>query len=69
MSFAYYTVDPIKKDIQVIAYVVKVYRQGDLVKSVNFPVSNPHFPQRSLNGACEFGRRTVRTIIDMELYK
>jgi len=59
---AHYSVDTVLKGSQVLAYVVRIYNAGQCIKTVNYPVTNPHAPARTLNRACEYGRITVKNL-------
>ena len=59
---ARYSIDTVSKGCQIVAYVVRVFIHGNCIKTVNFPVTNPSAPARTLNRACEFGRLAVKNV-------
>ena len=62
MSLAYYTVET---DLihSPTSFIVRVYREGDVVVTANFPICNPESPGCACNEAHEFGRLYVKALL------
>ncbi|OSI18619.1 hypothetical protein BWD09_02325 [Neisseria dentiae] len=68
MFIAFYTVNP-DDYTSPKSYVVRIFRDDILIRTVSFPICNPHNRVKTLNQAYEFGRLAVREIMDKELAK
>ncbi len=68
MSVVYYSID-LDSFFDSKSYLLRIYKNDSLIKTVNFPISNPYFPQRVYRKADKFGRVEVAKIMDMELCK
>ncbi len=63
MSLAFFTVDTDRFHYPK-SFIVRVYHEDELVNTTNFPIGNPNLTNRTKNQACEFGRLSVKKIID-----
>lgn len=68
MCIAYYSID-LDTLFGSKSYLLRIYKNDHLIQTVNFPISNPHFPQRTYRKADDFGRTQVKKIIDAEMLK
>lgn len=68
MCIAYYSID-LDRFFNSKSYLLRIYKNDNLVRTVNFPISNPHFPQRTYRMADKCGRAEVAKIIDAEMLK
>ena len=64
----YYTVNPDSK-FSPKSFLVRIFKNDDLVRTVVFPICNPHHHTKAKNQASELGRLAVREIMDKELAK
>ncbi|MBF0804053.1 MULTISPECIES: hypothetical protein [unclassified Neisseria] len=65
MSSAYYTVTP-EPELFPKSYIVRIFKDDNLSRTVCFPVCNPLNRVKTVNQACEYGRLAVRQIMDRE---
>ena len=68
MCLAFYTVNP-EPELFPKAYIVRIFKEDELMKSVCFPVGNPNHLTKAKNQACEYGRLAVREMMDKEVSK
>ena len=68
MCIAFYTVNPDRLDFPK-SYIVRIFKDDGLIRTVSFPVCNPHHRVKTVNQASEYGRLAVREIMDKEFAK
>lgn len=68
MCIAFYTVNPDNPTFPK-SYIVRIFKDDSLIRTVSFPICNPHHRTKAVNQASEFGRLAVREIMDKEFAK
>ena len=68
MCIAFYTVN-IDNPTFPKSYIVRIFKDGTLIRTVFFPICNPNYTSKTKNQASEYGRLAVREIMDKELAK
>ncbi len=66
MCIAFYTVNPDNPTFPK-SYIVRIFKDDSLIRTVCFPICNPNFASKTKNQASEYGRLAVREIMDKEL--
>lgn len=70
MCIVFYTVNPIPEQCPK-SYIVRVFKEDNsgtsCLRTVNFPVRRPDYLSKVLNEANEFGRLSVKEIMDRAL--
>lgn len=68
MCTIYYAID-LDSFFNSKSYLLRIYKDDEVIRTVNFPIQNPHLPQKTYNKADKFGRAEVKRIMDAELAK
>lgn len=63
MCIAYYTVIRVP-EFKPKACIVQIYVDGQIFRTVNFPIGRPDFYAKTVNQANEYGRLAVREVMD-----
>lgn len=68
MCVAYYSV-AYDSNLFPKSCILKVYKEDAVVKTLNFPIRNPHNLNKAMNEARKAGALLVKKIIDEEMLK
>ena len=68
MTCVFYTVNP-EPPVFPVSFIVRIFKNDELVRTVNYPICNPNRLPQAENKAEAFAKLEVAKIIDMELMK
>lgn len=67
MCIAFYTVNPDQYEYQKSrAYIVRIFVNDEIVETTVFPITNPQNTYKTRQEAEEYGRLTVKALMDKQ---
>ncbi|EEZ75981.1 hypothetical protein NEILACOT_04053 [Neisseria lactamica ATCC 23970] len=67
MCIAFYTVNPDQYEYQKSrAYIVRIFLNDEIVETTVFPITNPQNTYKTRQEAEEYGRLTVKALMDKQ---